>query len=96
MFGDPVTIYPGGGSAQTVQAVFREASVEIGSDLPEDGAVVQEAAPTLRVRRDQAGGLDVGDRVDAPNGKTYRCLPPLVSPSPATDALVTYPLELGD
>lgn len=91
VFGDVVVIYPGGGSAQEVQAIFRENPIQTGDAFGEGG--FWTSAPSLKVKATEAEGLGSGDRVDA-DGRIWRILNRVPGGSPAADRFLMFELEI--
>lgn len=90
VLGDVVVIYPGGGSAQEVQAIFRENPLETGDTFGEGG--FWTTAPSLKVKSTDADDLGTGDRVEA-DGRIWRVLNRIPSKSPAVDRFAWFELE---
>ncbi|MPL79263.1 hypothetical protein SDC9_25139 [bioreactor metagenome] len=91
MLGGVVLHLPRGGTEREVQAIFREPPIVIEGD---DGHDVLDVAPVLRVPAPAAAEILVGDRVQPEDGRVYRVVSRQPGFSPATDALVTFVLEL--
>lgn len=90
VLGGPVTVYPGGGAATTIQAVFR-AQPEVEENDYDPGSVIVTVS-TLRVLAEDAATLVKGDRIEPGNGKAYELSDPIPSGSPAADAFVLFQL----
>jgi len=90
-FGSSVVLRDAAGTARTVQAVFRE--VPIDEDLG-DGRMQVSVVPVLRVTRTAASGIRKGDWLTLPDGRAFRVLRPIPSPSPAADAFVAFEMEV--
>lgn len=91
VFGDPITFRPAIGLAVTVQSIFREAPIEIAGA---DGSPVLLTDPTWRVSRGQITPPPrTGDRVETPDGRSWRIRSEHASGSPAADAFLLYELE---
>lgn len=91
VFGAPVTYQPAGGAPRSVQSVFRDQPVEA---MDPDGHPVLIVSPSWRVEAGLVPELARGDRILAPNGKTYAILNTQPTGSPASDAAVICELEL--
>lgn len=90
VLGDVVVIYPGGGPAQEVQAVFRENPIETGDAFGEGG--FWTSAPSLKIKMTDADNLGSGDRIEA-DGRIWRIVNRVPSKSPAADRFVMFELE---
>lgn len=91
VFGGTVTIHSGTGSARDIQAIFRIVPRMIDAS---NGAQIETMVPTLRGSRADLADLVEGVLVDPRDGEIYSAVFPEQSASPASDALVTWQLEL--
>ena len=82
VFGDLVSVTPEGQATRDIQAVFRERPTTV---LTEDGHEIVTVVPTLRAPADILADLLPGGTVSPGNGKTYRCIAPMTTGSPASD-----------
>ncbi|MEJ6397039.1 head-tail joining protein [Yoonia sp. 208BN28-4] len=90
VFGATVSVIPHGGVARNIRATFREQPEAI--VLP-DGLETITVMPTLSGVASDVRDLIPDGVVDPGNGKTYRCIAPMTSGSPAADALIKIQLE---
>lgn len=89
IFGDPVTVSPGGGGAVEVKAMIRNEEVEL--DLGE-GEPVVGTFTVLKLPASAASGLIRGDQVVG-GGVTYEIRHALPRRNPASDAMRAFVLE---
>ena len=92
VFGAKVLYQPKVGSSREVQSVFREQPTEA---MDQDGHAILIVSPTWRVRKALVSELARGDKILAPNTKTYLVKNLWPSGSPAADAAVICELELA-
>jgi hypothetical protein len=91
VFGGTVTIHHGTGAARDVRAIFRLSPRMI--DASND-AQIETLVPTLRGSKADLADLVEGALVDPMDGEIYAALFAEQSPSPASDALITWQLEV--
>lgn len=91
VFGAPVTIYPGGGSASAIRGVVRDAQVQVADR--EGEAPVWIVATTLRAQRADVASLVSGDVVEAEGDARYKVRYRLPSTSPAGDRFEQFILD---
>lgn len=89
-FGSTVTHTPAGGSAASVQGIFRSIPVEAAED---DGRIALVVASSLQVLATDAAGIAYGDTIAPGDGATYTVRGRMPSGSPAADAFVLFQLE---
>lgn len=93
VFGEAVTLYPGGGGPVEVRGIYRTRPVEV---RDADGQAVLLIGPTLQLHKPDAAGLSFGDLVEigvAGSVPRYRVVNKSAPQSPAADALVLIELE---
>jgi hypothetical protein len=88
--GAVVSIYPDRGTAEEVVAIFREVPVETGDTFGEGGFWTN--SPSLKIKKDDAGALREGDKVEA-GGGVWRVLNIVQTSSPALDGFLIAELE---
>lgn len=94
IFGDPITIHPKDKDQRVITAVFREMPVELDTEIAADALEIREVVPVLKASIQDVEDLKTGDKIDAPNGKSYKCRPRQKVTSPAVDAMIEIPLLL--
>lgn len=79
------------GVVSKIPAIFREQAIAVPDD---NGREIVAVLPVLSVNQPLAASVLAGDTIRPGNGKSYRVIAPRVSDSPASDALVTFEMEL--
>ena len=90
VLGDVVSVTPPAGNARDQHAIFREGPEPV---LGRDGIEVMTVMPTLSGLEIELTDLVPDGTVRPGNGKQYKCIAPMKSGSPATDALIKIELE---
>lgn len=90
VFGEPVTIYPGGGAAVEITGVIRDREIAVADD---HGEAVLATVTTLRALKQDVVALMSEDRVDG-NGVQYAVRYRVPAPSPADDRFETFVLRV--
>lgn len=92
VFGAPIIWTPPGGTAETVQSIFRRVPVEVEGPSGEPVLAMQ---PIWRVRTGaMSRAPKSGDQIQPGDGRTYRITAVQEGGSPAGDRFLTCELEL--